>query len=46
VNLAPPKTLQRIIGVIEGENGALWLAERGYIEYIHRHPNFLTFACI
>ncbi|PNX84202.1 midasin, partial [Trifolium pratense] len=28
VNLAPPETLQRIIGVLEGENGALCLAER------------------
>ncbi|AET01690.2 midasin [Medicago truncatula] len=46
VNLAPPETLQRIIGVLEGENGALCLAERGDIDYIHRHPNFRIFACM
>ncbi|XP_045787692.1 midasin-like [Trifolium pratense] len=46
VNLAPPETLQRIIGVLEGENGALCLAERGDIDYIHRHPNFRIFSCM
>lgn len=46
VNLAPPETLQRIVGVLEGENGALCLAERGDIDYIHRHPNFRIFACM
>ncbi|KAK4269128.1 hypothetical protein QN277_022325 [Acacia crassicarpa] len=46
VNLAPPETLQRIIGVLEGENGALCLAERGDIEYIHCHSNFRMFACM
>lgn len=46
VNLAPPETLQRIIGVLEGENGALCLAERGDIDYIRRHPNFRIFACM
>lgn len=46
VNLAPPETLQRIIGVLEGDNGALCLAERGDIDYIHRHPNFRIFACM
>lgn len=46
VNLAPPETLQRIIGVLEGENGALCLAERGDIDYIHRHANFRIFACM
>ncbi|XP_019425404.1 PREDICTED: midasin isoform X2 [Lupinus angustifolius] len=46
VNLAPPETLQRIIGVLEGEDGALCLAERGDIDYIRRHPNFRIFACM
>ena len=46
VNLAPPETLQRIIGVLEGENGALCLAERGDVDYISRHPNFRIFACM
>ncbi|KAI4355485.1 hypothetical protein L6164_004254 [Bauhinia variegata] len=46
VNLAPPETLQRIIGVLEGENGALCLAERGDVDYIHRDPNFRIFACM
>ncbi|XP_028795373.1 midasin [Neltuma alba] len=46
VNLAPPEILQRIIGVLEGENGALCLAERGDIDYIQCHPNFRMFACM
>ncbi|KAJ7963223.1 Midasin [Quillaja saponaria] len=46
VNLAPPETLQRVIGVLEGENGSLCLAERGDAGYIHRHPNFRIFACM
>ncbi|XP_071901315.1 midasin-like isoform X1 [Coffea arabica] len=46
VNLAPPETLQRIIGVLEEEKGSLCLAERGDIDYIPRHPNFRIFACM
>ncbi|WVZ15742.1 hypothetical protein V8G54_013308, partial [Vigna mungo] len=46
VNLAPPETLQRIVGVLEGEHGALCLAERGDTDYIHCHPNFHIFACM
>ena len=44
--MAPPETLQRIIGVLEGEHGVLCLAERGDMDYIHRHPNFRIFACM
>ncbi|XP_027334240.1 midasin [Abrus precatorius] len=46
VNLAPPETLQRIVGVLEGEHGVLCLAERGDTDYICRHPNFRIFACM
>lgn len=46
VNLAPPETLQRIIGVLEGENGSLCLAEKGDISYVPRHHNFRLFACM
>lgn len=46
VNLAPPETLQRVMGVLEGEHGSLCLAERGDISYIDRHPNFRLFACM
>ncbi|KAF7137371.1 hypothetical protein RHSIM_Rhsim07G0217300 [Rhododendron simsii] len=46
VNLAPPETLQRVIGVLEDENSSLCLAERGDIDYVHRHPNFRLFACM
>ncbi|XP_031485697.1 midasin isoform X2 [Nymphaea colorata] len=46
VNLAPPETLQRLTGVLEGGDGTLCLAERGDIEYIHRHHNFRIFACM
>ncbi|GAA0141094.1 hypothetical protein LIER_02318 [Lithospermum erythrorhizon] len=46
VNLAPAETLQRIIGVIEDENGSLCLTERGDVDYINRHSNFRIFACM
>lgn len=46
INLAPPETLQRIIGVLEGDTGSLCLAERGDVTYISRHPNFRIFACM
>ncbi|KAM7483877.1 hypothetical protein LguiB_008460 [Lonicera macranthoides] len=46
VNLAPPETLQRVIGVLEEESGSLCLAERGDVDYVHRHPNFRIFACM
>ncbi|PWA97505.1 hypothetical protein CTI12_AA028730 [Artemisia annua] len=46
INLAPPETLQRVIGVLEDEVGSLCLAERGDVNYISRHPNFRIFACM
>lgn len=46
INLAPPETLQRIIGVLEEEGGSLCLAERGDIDYVSRHPNFRIFGCM
>ncbi|CAK7356901.1 unnamed protein product [Dovyalis caffra] len=46
VNLAPPETLQRVIGVLEGEYGSLCLAERGDASPIPRHPGFRIFACM
>lgn len=46
VNLAPPETLQRVIGVLEGEYGSLCLAERGDVSHIPRNPSFRIFACM
>ncbi|CAN4116387.1 unnamed protein product [Withania somnifera] len=46
VNLAPPETLQRIIGVLEEETGSLCLTERGDVDYVNRHSNFRIFACM
>lgn len=46
VNLAPAETLQRLSGVLEGEEGSLCLAERGDVNFIKRHPNFRIFACM
>ncbi|XP_048323691.2 midasin isoform X2 [Ziziphus jujuba] len=46
VNLAPPETLQRVTGVLEGESGSLCLVERGDVSHVRRHPNFRLFACM
>ncbi|KAH0684815.1 hypothetical protein KY290_022192 [Solanum tuberosum] len=46
VNLAPPETLQRVIGVLEEETGSLCLTERGDVDYVNRHSNFRIFACM
>ncbi|XP_062087755.1 midasin isoform X2 [Humulus lupulus] len=46
VNLAPPETLQRVIGVLDGDSGSLCLTERGDISCVRRHPNFRLFACM
>jgi midasin len=46
VNLAPPETLQRLSGVLEGEKGSLCLTEKGDVEYVTRHPGFRIFACM
>ncbi|KAF9586972.1 hypothetical protein IFM89_039844 [Coptis chinensis] len=44
VNLAPPETLQRLMGVLVGGNGSLCLTERGDVDYIERHPAFRLFG--
>ncbi|PON47074.1 Midasin [Parasponia andersonii] len=46
VNLAPPEILQRVIGVLDGDNSSICLAERGDVSCISRHPNFRLFACM
>ena len=46
VNLAPPETLHRIIGVLDGEKGTLCLSERGDVDYIYHHSYFRLFACM
>lgn len=46
INLAPFETLERLSGVLEGENGSFSLTERGDVDVIARHPNFRLFACM
>eukprot|EP01018_Ginkgo_biloba_P038909 Gb_21123 [translate_table: standard] len=46
INLAPPETLQRLSGVLEGEKGSFCLTEKGDVEYVTRHPDFRIFACM
>ncbi|XP_031091675.1 midasin [Ipomoea triloba] len=46
VNLAPPETLQRVIGVLEEENGSLCLTEKGDVNCIDRNSSFRIFACM
>ena len=40
VNLAPHEALQRLLGVLESDEGSVVLSERGDAEPIARHPNF------
>ncbi|KAH9296173.1 hypothetical protein KI387_039761, partial [Taxus chinensis] len=46
INLAPPETLQRLSGVLEGENGSLCLTEKGDVKHVTRHRDFRIFACM
>ncbi|EKX38425.1 hypothetical protein GUITHDRAFT_77201, partial [Guillardia theta CCMP2712] len=46
VNLAPAETLERLSGLLEGEQGSLSLTEKGEVEEVKRHPNFRLFACM
>lgn len=46
INLAPPEIMQRVLGVLDGENGSLCLAEKGDAENIKRHSNFRVFGCM
>ncbi|MCO5587040.1 hypothetical protein L7F22_040985 [Adiantum nelumboides] len=46
LNLAPVELLERLTGVLEGDNGSLNLTERGDIKPIPRHANFRVFACM
>lgn len=45
VNLAPTEILQRITGVLEGENGSLCLAERGGYQ-LHKEASQLSHICM
>ncbi|CAI5953539.1 unnamed protein product, partial [Closterium sp. NIES-65] len=46
INLAPPETLERLSGVLEGDAGSLAITERGDIEAVPRHPDFRLFAAM
>lgn len=44
INLAPPETLERLTGVLEGEEGSICLTEKGEIELVKLFlPGFLRF---
>jgi MoxR-like ATPase len=46
INLAPPETLERLSGLLDGENGSICLTERGDTKAIKRHHNFRLFGCM
>ncbi|KAL3690583.1 hypothetical protein R1sor_016892 [Riccia sorocarpa] len=46
INLAPTETLERLTGLLEGEQGTLSLTERGDVDNIKWHPDFRIFACM
>ena len=46
INLASTETLERLSSLLEGEEGTLFITEKGDTEPIKRHPNFRIFACM
>ncbi|CAF1389080.1 unnamed protein product, partial [Rotaria sp. Silwood1] len=46
INLASSETLQLLSGILESEQGTIWLAERGDKQPIVRHKNFRLFGCM
>ncbi|CAM4775034.1 unnamed protein product [Rotaria magnacalcarata] len=46
INLASSETLQLLSGILESEQGTIWLAERGDKQPIVRHSNFRLFGCM
>ncbi|CAF1119887.1 unnamed protein product, partial [Rotaria sordida] len=46
INLASSETLQLLSGVLESEQGTIWLTERGDKQSIVRHKNFRLFGCM
>ena len=46
INLAPSETLERLSGLLDGENGSIVLTERGDTAPVQRHPDFRLLACM
>ena len=46
INLAPTETLERLSGLLDGEQGSICLTERGDTKTVKRHPNFRLFGCM
>ncbi|CAF1193986.1 unnamed protein product [Didymodactylos carnosus] len=46
INLATSDTLQLLSGILESQEGTIWLAERGDKQPIRRHPDFRLFGCM
>eukprot|EP01052_Picozoa_sp_SAG31_P017819 SAG31_NODE_1236_length_9195_cov_6.761214_1_plen_2798_part_10 len=46
INLAPTETLERLSGLLDGEQGSICLTERGDTTSIERHPDFRLFGCM
>ncbi|KAL9652452.1 hypothetical protein ABK040_000025 [Willaertia magna] len=46
INLASTETLERLSSLLEGEEGTLYITEKGDTEPVKRHPNFRIFACM
>ena len=46
INLAPAETLERLAGLLDGDDGSLCLTERGDTEALPRNKQFRLFACM
>lgn len=46
INLASTETLERLSSLLDGEEGTLFITEKGDTEPVKRHPEFRLFACM
>jgi midasin len=46
INLAPPETLERLVGLLDGPQGSLVVSERGDVKAVPRHANFRVFGAM
>lgn len=46
INLAPPETLERLVGLLDGPDGSIVVSERGDMQPVARHPGSRIFGAM